>query len=106
MKIVFNKDWDKQTIKKIVNENYYLNFSNYEDLKALCICPFADEDYETDYQEMIYVVPLKWLKAVVKEEFKVKNLNLWLQNTYTTDESEIIFERALNERQIIMVDFK
>ena len=37
--------------------------------------------------------------------FEVKDLDYWLQNEYSTDESEIIFERALNERQVVMIDF-
>ena len=105
MMIAFNKDWKKATIKKIVKENCYCRFGDHEDLKGLCICPFDDEDYKADYQEMTYIVPSKWLKNIAKEEFEVEDLDLWLQTEYTSDESEVIFERALNERQIVMIDF-
>ena len=45
------------------------------------------------------------MKNQGKEEFKIEDLDLWLQEEYTSDESEVIFERALNERQVVMVDF-
>ena len=37
--------------------------------------------------------------------FNINDLNKWLQIEYTTDESQAIFEEALNERQVVMVDF-
>ena len=107
MRILFSREWDKETIRNIVKNNCYLYFGDHEDLKALCICPFAEDEtfYKPDYQEMSFVVPTNWLKQVVKEMFEIEDLDCWLQNEYTTDESEIIFERALNERQVVMVDF-
>lgn len=107
MKTLFNKEWNKETIRNIVKENCYLKFGEHEDLKALCICPFAEEEttYKVDYVELTYVVPANWLNKVTKELFEVQDLNYWLQNEYTSDESESVFERALNERQIVMVDF-
>lgn len=101
MKIRFSRNWSKQKIRNIVKENCYERFGDHEDLKALCICP-SDK---ADYWEMAYVVPLNWLKIVAKEEFEIEDLDLWLQEEYSSDESEIIFERALNERQVVMVDF-
>jgi hypothetical protein len=50
-------------------------------------------------------VPSNWLKQTAKELFKVEDIDLWLQEEYTSDESELVFERALNERQVVMVDF-
>lgn len=73
----------------------------------MCICPFAEDDdfYNSDYYELAFIVPTKWLRDVAKEMFEIEDLDDWLQNEYTTDESELIFERALNERQVVMVDF-
>lgn len=107
MKIVFNPEWNQNTIKSLVSNNCYLNFGTHEDLKALCIIPYA-EDEETvlpDYQELTYIVPKKWLRKVAKKLFGVTNMEHWLQNEYTSDQSEIIFARALNERQVVVVDF-
>ena len=105
--ISFSKEWSKVTIKSIVENNCYLRFGDHEDLKALCICPFAEDEtfYNPDYEELTFVVPVKWLKETAKEMFGVEDLDSWLQNEYTTDESELIFERALNQRQVVMVDF-
>lgn len=107
MKILFNREWKKEDIRRVVKENCYLKYGEHEDLKSLCICPFAEDEtfYDNDYFEMIFVVPTNWLKKLVKEKFEVKDLDYWLQNEYTTDESEVIFEEALNERQVVMVDF-
>lgn len=108
MKILFSKEWNKNTIKNIVNNNCYLKFGDHEDMKALCICPFAEDEtfYTPDYRELTFIVPTHWLKEVVKEMFEVEDLDDWLKNEYTTDESEQIFTRALNERQVVMVDFQ
>lgn len=107
MKTCFSREWNKSTIRNIVKSNCYLEFGNHEDLKAMCICPYAEDDnfYNSDYYELAFIVPAKWLRDVVKEMFEIENLDDWLQNEYTTDESELIFERALNERQVVMVDF-
>lgn len=108
MRVSFSREWDRKTIRKTVKENCYLKFGEHEDLKALCIYPFTEDEefYEPDYYELVFVVPNNWLKEVAKEMFEVDDLDYWLQNEYTTDESEIIFERALNERQVVMVDFE
>lgn len=107
MKILFSREWDKETIRNIVKNNCYLKFGDYEDLKALCICPFAEDEtfYHPDYHDLTFIVPLSWLKDTAKEMFNVDDLDCWLQNAYTTDESELVFERALDERQVVMVDF-
>lgn len=107
MKICFSREWKKIDIRSIVKNNCYLEFGNHEDLRAMCICPFAEDDdfYNSDYYELAFIVPTKWLKETAKEMFEVKDLDDWLQNEYTTDESELIFEKALNERQVVMVDF-
>lgn len=105
MKITFSREWNKRTIRNLVKENCYVRFGDHEDLKALCICPFDEEDYKADYEELAYVVPSNWLKQTVKELFDVDDVDMWLKEEYTSDESELVFERALNERQVVMVDF-
>lgn len=105
--ILFSREWSKDDIRKVVKENCYLHFGEHKDLKSLCILPFAEDEtfYHPDYYEMTFVVPLDWLRDTVSDLFEVDDLDYWLQNEYTTDESEIIFEKALNERQVVMVDF-
>lgn len=107
MKIVFSREWNKSTIRNIVENNSYLEFGKHEDLKAVCMQPYAEDDtfYNSDYYELTFIVPAKWLKNITKKMFEVDDLDNWLQNEYTTNESELIFERALNERQVVTVDF-
>ena len=105
MEIAFSRGWSKADIRQMVKDMCYLRFGDHEDLKALCIYPFDEEDYSGDYQEMTYVVPSNWLKQTAKELFDIDDVDIWLQEEYTSDESELVFERALNERQVVMVDF-
>lgn len=107
MSISFSRTWNKNTIRNLVENNCYLQFGDYADLKALCVRPFAEDEtfYTPDYEELTFIVPKKWLETFVRERFEVSDLDAWLQNEYTTDESELIFEQALNERQVVMVDF-
>lgn len=108
MYILFNREWRRSDIRDIIKHNSYLDIEDHEDLKALCICPYAEDDdfYDPDYRTLTFIVPAKWLKETAKELFCVNDLDDWLQNVYTTDESELIFEKALSERQVVMVDFE
>lgn len=105
MKVNFNRDWDRRTIRNMVKNNCFLEFGKHADLRAICI---NEEDFthkNRDWIEMAFVVPTKWLKEFCKKEFGVDDLDYWLSDVYTSDESEIIFENALEERQVVMVDF-
>ena len=101
----FDREWDKQTIMQMVDKQCYLEFGKHEDLKALCVCPHADEETESDYEELTFVVPKNWLEKFCKEKFEVEDLDAFLQEQYTSEQSEIIFENALEERQLVLVDF-
>ena len=107
MRILFNREWTQAEIRKVVRDNCYLEFSDHKDLKALCVEPFADEEeYNTsDYSFFVFAVPSECLKEFAKRMFNINDLNKWLQIEYTTDESQAIFEEALNQRQVVMVDF-
>ena len=105
MEITFDKGWSKADIRQMVKDMCYSRFGDHEDLKALCVCPFYEEDYNGDYQEMTYVVPSNWLKQTAKDLFGIEDIDIWLREEYTSDESELVFEKALNERQVVMVDF-
>lgn len=101
----FDRDWNQGTIRNLVKNHCYLEFGQHADLKALCI---NEEDIlpdGRDWMELTFVVPTEWLKDFCRNEFGVKDLDYFLQEEYTTDESEIVFSAALNERQVVMVDF-
>lgn len=105
MKISFNSNWNEGIIRSIVENNRYLNFGKHENLRALCINKEDYEDEKRDWDELTFVVPTKWLRKFCREEFSVKDLDSFLREEYTSDESEIIFSAALSERQVVMVDF-
>jgi hypothetical protein len=90
-----------------VQNNSYLNFGKHENLRALCINEdlYHEEDEGRDWEELTFIVPTKWLKEFCQKEFEVNDLDAFLKEEYTSDESEIIFEEALNNRQVVMVDF-
>lgn len=101
----FDRDWNQETIRNLVKNHCYLEFGQHADLKALCI---NEEDIlpnGRDWMELTFIVPLEWLKNFCRKEFGVKDLDYFLQEEYTTDESEIVFSAALNKRQVVMVDF-
>ena len=103
--ISFDWNWSRNDIRAKVKENCYLYMGFHEDLKCLCVLQFEGTENKSDYSEMSFVVPTWWLGKAAKTLFGVDNLDYWLQNEYTTDESKIIFEKALNDRQVVMVDF-
>ena len=105
MKLGFDRHWNKSTIRNLVKNNCYLEFGKHENLKAVCI---NEEDIESDtrdWMELTFIVPTEWLKSFCKNEFEVDDLDYFLKEEYTSDESEIIFAEALSNRQIVMVDF-
>lgn len=105
MLINFNRDWNRGDIRKLVNDNCYLYFGVHEDLKALCV---NEEDFESDtrdYIEMTFVVPKRWLNEICKKHFGIEDVDYWLQNEYTSDDSEAVFSLALSERKVVMIDF-
>lgn len=105
MKISFDRHWNENTIRNLVKNSCYLNFGEHENLKAICINEEDIESKSRDWNEMTFIVPTEWLKDFCKREFKVDDLDYFLQEEYTSDESEIIFSEALSKRQIVMVDF-
>lgn len=105
MSLDFNRNWNRNTIKDLVKKNCYLEFGRHENMKAVCI---NEEDIESDtrdWGELTFIVPTGWLEDFCRKEFQAEDLNYFLREIYTSDESEIIFQEALSERQIVMVDF-
>lgn len=105
MKTRFDPQWNQSTIRNLVKNNCYLDFGKHADLRAVCINEEDIEPITRDWSELTFIVPTEWLKTICKEEFNADDLDYFLQEVYTSDESEIIFAKALQERQIVMVDF-
>lgn len=92
------------------NEHPFIKFSDHPALKALCVCSgYFGEDGDCDFDEVVFAVPKDWLIETCIREFEElktpDEVQYWLENEYTSDESHIIFELAMAENQIVMLNF-
>lgn len=81
-------------------QNQYKDFSMHEQLVGLS-CVFECEDYET---EVTFAVPVQWLLDYMnkdKVEWDWARLQEWLQNEYTSEDSQPILEQAITENQVV-----
>lgn len=82
-------------------QNKYRNFGEHEKLVGLT-CVFECDDYCT---EVSYAVPIHWLlnhlTKLDKEEWDWQRLQNWLQNEYTSEDSESILRYAITENQVV-----
>lgn len=100
----FIRSWTKEEITGFIKNNCYLETGAHASLKELCISEEdADDEDMRDWNEMLYVVPKRWLKQKVMEMYG-KDLKSFLCN-YTSKESEDIFLKAIRDRQVVMADF-
>lgn len=89
----------------------YMDFAKHKDLIAFCVCDgyFAydietDSEIETDFNELVVVVEKDWLFNLMRE-YEIENPLDYLQNEYTSDDSLVWFDRAIEQRKVVMVDF-
>ena len=89
----------------------YMDFGEHKDLIAFCICDeyFAydvesDSEIETGFNELIAVVEKDWLFNLMRED-GIENPLDYLQNEYTSDDSIVWFDKAVEQRKVVMVDF-
>lgn len=75
---------------EMLEEKPYLNNWKHKDLIAMSVSEHCDED------EYIYYIEKEWLYSYVKTEFEIKDVDYWLQNEYTSDESENILFDGIN----------
>lgn len=70
-----------------LNENLYDN-SRHKDLIKMVV-----SEYDDVLDEVVFYAEKDWLKKYVKENYDVTDLNYWLENEYTSEESEpILFD--------------
>ena len=69
----------------MLNEKPYLNYGKHKDLVAICVSEYFSED-----GEYVFYIEKDWLHEYVKSELGVEDVDYWLQNEYTSDESEPI----------------
>lgn len=78
----------------------------YDDIKVLFVCSgYLTEDEHCGYDELIFAVRkeylLKWLNAVSDHEVDVDEMERWLREEYTSDDSHLIFTDAQREKEIV-----
>lgn len=89
----------------------YMDFEKHKDLIAFCVCDECfnydvetDSEIETDFNELIVVVEKDWLFDCMKKD-GIENPLDYLQNEYTSDDSVIWYDKATEQRKVVMVDF-
>lgn len=78
----------------------------YDDLKVLFLdSSFVTDEDECGYDEIIFAVRkeylFKWLKSVADHEIDEGFMENWLRNEYTSDDSYLIYEQALHDKEIV-----
>lgn len=77
-----------------LNENPYDN-SRHKDLIEMVV-----SEYDDVLDEVVFYAEKDWLKKYVKENYDVTDLNYWLENEYTSEESELILFDGIRARVI------
>lgn len=77
-----------------LNENPYDN-SRHKDLIKMVV-----SEYDDVLDEVVFYAEKDWLKKYVKENYDVTDLNYWLENEYTSEESELILFDGIRARVI------
>lgn len=98
----------KESILKAWKEHSYSLFANHVDLKALVTIPDPYyEDIKCDYQELVFTIPKTYLFEQCKKIFNIpeNEVQFWLENEYTSDESSILFLKALEDAQVVTLYF-
>lgn len=99
-----------------VSNAYSTNFSEHKDLIAFCICsgylerydPDTDLDEESDFSELLVAVEKDWLFSFMKESLHLETdeeARKYLQDEYTSDDSIIWYNKALEDKKIVMINF-
>ena len=89
----------------------YIGFSEHKDLIAFCVCDGyfgydveTDSETETDFNELVVVVEKDWLFDCMRKD-GIENPLDYLQNEYTSDDSIVWFDNAVEQGKVVMVDF-
>lgn len=75
--------WD--LANSMLNENPYLNYGKHKDLISVCV-----SEYNSCDGEYVFYIEKDWLHEYVKSKLGIDDVDYWLQNEYTSDESEPI----------------
>lgn len=106
----------RERILNEVKNFYYQDFSLHKDLTVFSVCngyyewnPDTYTEDVADFNELLVVVEKDWLYNRIKMEndniVTDEDVQQFLQNEYTSDDSSDWYDAALMERKIVMVDF-
>ena len=89
----------------------YTDFWKHKDLIAFCVCGEyltydveTDGESEADFDEVVVVVEKDWLFDFMRK-YEIENPLDYLQNEYTSDDSMVWFDEAIEQGKVVMVDF-
>lgn len=108
-------DVRKRLLNRLASAKY-TELHKHKDLIAFYVCdgyfaynPETSKEEETDFNEIIAVVEKDWLFDLIKSENNNIRTDIealrFLQEEYTSDDSEPWFEKALAAHKIVMIDF-
>lgn len=101
----FDADWSKDTIRNMIRNHAYLDFYKHDSLTGLCINMEDIESETRDWNEMVMFIPKNWLYLIAFVKLEVTDFDTWIKEEYTTSDAMKVFRMALEERQIVGVDF-
>lgn len=93
-----------------VKKRPHASFPEHKELLALGVCSefFCEPDEETDFEEVLFAVEQDWLVNYMKREYPdwdEVDVRRWLREEYTSYDSIKIYEAALKDDAILMIDF-
>lgn len=102
----------KNKILEAYRKHPYIKFAEHNELLALVVCAENFyEDYEKqEFDELIFAVEKDWLINYLNKnrywiKWDLEEVQGWLQNEYSSDDSYAIFYDALSENAVVMLDF-
>lgn len=103
----FDPNWTQNDIIEIVKTNSYYDFEKHADMKAFCIDCSDFNSKTRNWNKLSFIVPKNWLIMCVNTLFNIKSHDLdnWLMNECTSDKSMQIFMAAIEDKQIVLLNF-
>ena len=105
----------RERILKEVAKTNYMDFDKHRDLISFCVCNECfeynidtNEEDESDFNELIVIVEKDWLFNLIKRNYDFRTddeVLKFLQEEYTSDDSNTWYEEAILANKIVMVDF-
>ena len=108
---------DERPLKQRIWDRYQKNrstdFHLHNELLALCCCRESLEERgdveEYGFEEVIFAVEKDWLithlNRTTNEYWTADKVKKWLKTEYTSDDSAVIFEEAISQRAVMMLEF-